>query len=156
MQPTTEVRVLLYGSHRLVGPKVSAFLGFVCDWFGEEGAAGLALGGHRAHARLLNRCPDCASVGRVGLVRLHKRSNEFRVQQQHLVAKRLDLARPPVSASACLERDHAGRSRWMPLPSAWAEGAPNFQPLGPNSGLGPQKCLEFCPGQAGEAAPRSR
>ena len=35
-QPATEVWVL-HGSHRLVSPKVSAFVGFVCDYFGGEG-----------------------------------------------------------------------------------------------------------------------
>jgi DNA-binding transcriptional LysR family regulator len=35
-QPTTEVWVL-HGSHRLVSPKVSAFVNFVCDYFGVEG-----------------------------------------------------------------------------------------------------------------------
>ena len=35
-QPETEVWVL-HGSHRLVSPKVSAFVNFVCDYFGDEG-----------------------------------------------------------------------------------------------------------------------
>ena len=35
-QPATEVWVL-HGSHRLVSPKVSAFVKFVCDYFGDEG-----------------------------------------------------------------------------------------------------------------------
>ena len=35
-QPATEIWVL-HGSHRLVSPKVSAFVNFVCDYFGDEG-----------------------------------------------------------------------------------------------------------------------
>lgn len=35
VQPATEVWVL-HGSHRLVSPKVSAFVNFVCDYFGDE------------------------------------------------------------------------------------------------------------------------
>ena len=34
-QPATEIWVL-HGSHRLVSPKVSVFVNFVCDWFGGE------------------------------------------------------------------------------------------------------------------------
>jgi hypothetical protein len=33
--PATEVWVL-HASHRLVSPKVSAFVTFVCDYFGED------------------------------------------------------------------------------------------------------------------------
>ena len=35
-QPVTEIWVL-HGSHRLVSPKVSAFVNFVCDYFGSDG-----------------------------------------------------------------------------------------------------------------------
>jgi len=35
-QPATEIWVL-HGSHRLVSPKVSAFVNFVCNYFGDEG-----------------------------------------------------------------------------------------------------------------------
>lgn len=33
--PATEIWVL-HASHRLVSPKVSAFVAFVCDYFGED------------------------------------------------------------------------------------------------------------------------
>jgi hypothetical protein len=59
---------------------------------------------------LLYRRPDCARVCRVSFVCLHKRPNEFCVQQDDVVTQGLDLSRPPVSASACLQRDSAGGS----------------------------------------------
>jgi hypothetical protein len=43
-QPEAEVWVL-HGSHRLVSPKVSAFVTFVCDYFGSAGPGDLPTSG---------------------------------------------------------------------------------------------------------------
>ncbi len=43
-QPVTEVWVL-HGSHRLVSPKVSAFVNFICDYFGSDGPGDLLTSG---------------------------------------------------------------------------------------------------------------
>ena len=65
---------------------------------------------HGAHLRLLHRRPDRPRVGRIGLVRLHKGSNELRMQQHDFMPERLDLARPPVPAAARFQRHStAGR-----------------------------------------------
>ena len=68
------------------------------------------LGCDGTHFGLLHRRPDRARVSCVSLVGLHKRANEFRVQQDDIMTKRLDLACPPMSASAGLERHSTSRA----------------------------------------------
>jgi hypothetical protein len=58
----------------------------------------------------LNCGPDRPRIGCVGLVRLYEGPNELRVQQDDIVPQCLDLARPPVRAAACLQRDSTWRS----------------------------------------------
>jgi hypothetical protein len=60
----------------------------------------LRLGCDRTHAWLVHCGPDRPGVRRIGLVRLHKRTNELRMQQHDLVPERFDLARPPMPTPA--------------------------------------------------------
>src|SRR5438105_4772996 len=62
------------------------------------------LGRHGPHPRLVRCRPDRACIGRVGLVCLYEWANELRMQEHHLVTKRLDLARPPMPAPARFQR----------------------------------------------------
>ena len=74
----------------------------------QHGLLLLRLRRHRPHSRLLHGRPDGARIRRIGLVGLHEGANELRMQQNDIVAQRLDLACPPVRATAGLQRN----SRW--------------------------------------------
>jgi len=71
----------------------------------QHGLLLLRLGGHRSHSWLLHCRPDRPRIGCVGLVGRYEGPNELRVQQDDIVPQCLDLARPPVRAAACLQRD---------------------------------------------------
>src|SRR5437870_2677566 len=62
------------------------------------------LGRHGPHPRLVRCRPDRPCIGRIGLVCLYEWANELRMQEHHLVTKRLDLARPPMPAPARFQR----------------------------------------------------
>ena len=51
---------------------------------------------HKAHPRPLAGFPDRLGIGRVGLVRLHKRTHELRRDQRDLMAQALQQPAPVV------------------------------------------------------------
>lgn len=74
----------------------------------------------RAHPGLMHSSPDRTRIRGIGLVCLHKGPNELRMQQDNLVTHRSDLARPPMPASAGLQRHTSWQSTRQELDEAWA------------------------------------